>query len=118
MFEHWPVPCVDPFASERNHKLLVLFDVPILNILRDKRPNTELDAPLLVCVPTKKSHTKGTEEAATAANSSYILLVGPFWPCQWWFSQLTSLLVDLPWMIPQRDNLKNMVTGMFYPKVN
>ena len=27
MFEHWPVPCVDPFASERNHKLLVFFSM-------------------------------------------------------------------------------------------
>ena len=27
MFEHWPVPCIDPFASERNHKLLVFFSM-------------------------------------------------------------------------------------------
>ena len=56
----------------------VFLNVPISNIEWDKLSYTELCAPLWVCAPTEKSHTKGTKETATAATT--VVLAGCITP--------------------------------------
>ena len=114
MFEHWLVPCVHPFASERNHKLPVFFLVcPSLTLSGINALTQNLVRLYGYACPPKNLIPKVLRKLRLQP-TAHILLVGPLWP-----SQLTSLLVDLPWMIPQQDNLlKNMVMGMFYPKAN
>ena len=117
IFEHWPTPHVDFFASEKNHKLPVFFAVrpsqtsSVINTLTQNweslygyaYPPTNLIPRVL-----RKLRLQW---------SARILLVAPFWPSQPWFRQLTSMLTDLPRMITPKDNLlKNSVTGKFYPK--
>ena len=111
IFQHWPTPHVDLFASEKNHKLPVIPSSSGVNALTQNwdclygyaYPPTALIPRVL-----RKLRLQPTAQ---------ILLVAPFWPSQPWFCQMTSMLTDLPRAISQRDDLlKNAVTGMRYPK--
>ena len=117
IFQRWPTPHVDLFASEKNHKLPVFFSIRLspsssgVNALTQNwdclygyaYPPTALIPRVL-----RKLRLQPTAQ---------ILLVAPFWPSQPWFCQMTSMLTDLPRAISQRDDLlKNAVTGMRYPK--
>ena len=114
IFEHWPTPNVDLFASEKNHKLPVFFSV------RPSQTSSGINA-----LTQNWESLYGYAYPPTNLIlrelrlqwSARILLVAPFWPSQPWFRQLTSMLTDFPRVITPKDNLlKNSVTGMFYPK--
>ena len=111
IFQCWPTPHVDLFASEKNHKLPVFFSIrlsPSSSGVNALTQNWEClygyAYPLTALVPRvlRKLRLQPT---------------APFWPSQPWFRQLTSMLTDMPRAISQRDDLlKNAVTGMRYPK--
>ena len=117
IFQRWPTPHVDLFASEKNHKLPVFFSIrpsPSSSGVNALTQNWDClygyAYPPTALIPRvlRKLRLQPTAQ---------ILLVAPFWPSQPWFCQMTSMLTDLPRAISQRDDLlKNAVTGMRYPK--
>ena len=117
IFQRWPTPHVDLFASEKNHKLPVFFSIrpsPSSSGVNVLTQNWEClygyAYPPTALIPRvlRKLRLQPTAQ---------ILLVAPFWPNQPWFRQMTSMLMDLQRAISQRDDpLKNAVTGMRYPK--
>ena len=67
IFEHWPTPHVDRFASEKNHKLPVFFSVRRSQTLSGI--NAKLGESVRVRVPADKPHSEGTEEIEAAVVS-------------------------------------------------
>ena len=102
IFQRWPTPHVDLFASEKNHKLPVFFSVrpsPSSSGVNALTQNWDClygyAYPPTALIPRvlRKLRLQPTAQ---------ILLVAPFWPSQPWFRQMTSMLTDLPRAISQR----------------
>ena len=117
IFQRWPTPHVDLFASEKNHKLPVFFSIRPSPSSSGVNALTQNWDCLYGYAYPPTSLIPRVLRKLRLQPTAQILLVAPFWPSQPWFCQMTSMLTDLPRAISQRDDLlKNAVTGMRYPK--
>ena len=69
IFEHWPTPNVDLFASEKNHKLSVFFSVRPSQTSSGINALTQNWESVRVRVPANQPHPEGVEEAEAAVVS-------------------------------------------------
>ena len=57
-----------------------------------------------LCIPSFRPHPEGAFQSSRLRNLE-LTLVAPFWPLRPWFPDLLDLLVDVPVLLPQRQDL-------------
>ena len=116
IFNHWGVPMVDLFATALNRKVPVYCSrVPHPLALRAaalQLPWVEglyyMFPPLSLTLPSLCKIRRDEAE---------IIAILPWWPNRGWFPLILDLLVDLPILLPRREDLLRGLDGLPHPSL-
>ncbi len=103
---------VDLFASQESTQCPLWFSLSFsttlgIDAFAHPWPNVSLYAfPPIKLIPAVLCRVK--------VSSAHLLLIGPFWPSQTWFSELTPLLYQPTWEIPIRRDLLSQLQGKIW----
>ena len=106
-------PLIDLFASDRNHVLPTFCSwLPSQNAYQIDAFSLSWTGMFAYAYPPICLIPRILQQLAV--QECTMILVAPWWPRRSWFTQILSLLVEFPVILPARTDLLKQPQGMFY----
>ena len=117
IFNHWGVPMVDLFATALNRKVPVYCSrVPDPLALRAAALQLPWVEGLYYMFPPPLSLTLPSL-CKIRREEAEVIAILPWWPNRGWFPLILDLLVDLPMLLPRREDLLRGLDGLPHPSL-
>lgn len=115
LFTLWGEPMIDLFASDQNHKTMIFCSwFPSQRALAIDALSISWEGMIAYAFPPISLIPRVLEHMSQF-NCQLILIV-PLWPRRHWYTELLSLAIDFPRILPEREDLLNQPkTKIFHP---